>query len=279
MITPPSAISIGAAPTPAAPVATSAGKVGAAGDGGSSSTTLAVYRRGIGRWRRALHGIAQTRSPPEQLLRTEIMTARHLRDYSSLGQALGDNRRHLLLRRPLAPTLNARDCLDPLWTRSRRRHLMVSHYGQHYGQNDACSWAGILPDAYASQNVGTGHRLHSSRGWKCFASSYHRRRIYPPIGVSELDRVAPGEFYCDDGNSVLCRLEVRQVEKTKIRLSSVSAFYILQGNVAIDQNLLDDAFLLLKVLTETLFRRLVRQSHTWRHLSTRRAACDRPVTA
>jgi hypothetical protein len=82
------------------------------------------------------------------------MTARHLRDYSSLGEALGDDRRHLLLRRPLAPTLDARDRPDPLWTRSRRRHLQVCQDGQHYGQNNACSWAGILPDAYAFPECG-----------------------------------------------------------------------------------------------------------------------------
>jgi integrase len=46
------------------------------------------------------------------------MTARHLRDDHPLGQALGDDR-HLLLRRPLAPTLDARDHLDPPWTRQR----------------------------------------------------------------------------------------------------------------------------------------------------------------
>jgi hypothetical protein len=47
------------------------------------------------------------------------MTARHLRDDGALGQALGDDCR-LLLRRPLAPTLDARNYLDPLRTRSRR---------------------------------------------------------------------------------------------------------------------------------------------------------------
>src|SRR5689334_10418806 len=52
------------------------------------------------------------------------MTARHRRDDGPLGQALGDDRR-LLLRRPLAPTLDARDHLDPSWMRSRRHLLGV----------------------------------------------------------------------------------------------------------------------------------------------------------
>jgi hypothetical protein len=59
-----------------------------------------------------------------QLLRTETMTARHLRDDGALGQVLGDDRRPLL-RRPLAPTLDARDHLDPPQTRSRRHILGV----------------------------------------------------------------------------------------------------------------------------------------------------------
>jgi hypothetical protein len=55
----------------------------------------------------SLHGIAPTRSPAEQLLRIEIVTARHLSDDGAIGQALRDDGR-LLLRRPPAPTLDAR---------------------------------------------------------------------------------------------------------------------------------------------------------------------------
>src|SRR5262249_51781691 len=71
---------------------------------------------------RALHGSAQPRTPAEQLLRTEAVTACNLRDDGALGQALGDDLR-LLLSRPLAPPLRARDDLDPPQTR-RHRHLL-----------------------------------------------------------------------------------------------------------------------------------------------------------
>ena len=40
--------------------------------------------------------------------------------------------------------------LTPPWCR---------HDGQHYGQNDACSWAGIMPTARSTRNVGAGYRL------------------------------------------------------------------------------------------------------------------------
>jgi hypothetical protein len=40
-------------------------------------------------------------------------------------------------------------------------HPWRRHYGQHYGQNDACSWGGIMPGADAIQNVGAEHRLRT----------------------------------------------------------------------------------------------------------------------
>ena len=51
-----------------------------------------------------------------------------------------------------------------------------------------------------------------------------------PIGGEEkvLDR---GEYsYVDDSNEIICRLEVRQVEKTKITEDTKNVFYIVQGN-------------------------------------------------
>jgi hypothetical protein len=113
--TAPSAISIGAGSS----LATTAGKASTNGDGGSSFTTAVQMPALHQAMAPTYHGITQTRSPAEHLLRTETMTARHLRDDGALGQALGDDCR-LLLRRPLAPTLDARNYLDPLRTRSRR---------------------------------------------------------------------------------------------------------------------------------------------------------------
>ena len=52
-----------------------------------------------------------------------------------------------------------------------------------------------------------------------------------PIGSNEPDSVRPGEYaYVDDDNDIICRLEVRQVEKTKVTLNTKECFYILQGN-------------------------------------------------
>jgi DNA/RNA-binding domain of Phe-tRNA-synthetase-like protein len=62
---------------------------------------------------------------------------------------------------------------------------------------------------------------------------------FVPIGQSEPVSNNPHEYsYCDDANEVLCRLENRQVEKTKVDEKTTNAFYIIQGNEATDNELL-----------------------------------------
>jgi DNA/RNA-binding domain of Phe-tRNA-synthetase-like protein len=59
------------------------------------------------------------------------------------------------------------------------------------------------------------------------------------IGQSEPIPVAAHEYsYCDDANEVLCRLEIRQVEKTKVDEEAQNVFYIVQGNDATPDELL-----------------------------------------
>ena len=62
---------------------------------------------------------------------------------------------------------------------------------------------------------------------------------FVPIGQTEPIPVAPHEYcYCDDANEVLCRLEIRQVEKTKVDEDARNVFYIVQGNDATPYELL-----------------------------------------
>ena len=62
---------------------------------------------------------------------------------------------------------------------------------------------------------------------------------FVPIGQSEPIPVAPHEYsYCDDAHEVLCRLEIRQVEKTKVDEEAQNIFYIVQGNDATPDALL-----------------------------------------
>ena len=56
---------------------------------------------------------------------------------------------------------------------------------------------------------------------------------FQPIGQPEPMPVSAHEYcYCDDSNEVLCRLEIRQVEKTKVDENAVNVAYICQGNEA-----------------------------------------------
>lgn len=70
----------------------------------------------------------------------------------------------------------------------------------------------------------------------CFTDGSER---FVPIGQSEPVPVAPHEYsYCDDANEILCRLEIRQVEKTKVEQATKNLFYIVQGNDATPEILL-----------------------------------------
>ncbi len=64
---------------------------------------------------------------------------------------------------------------------------------------------------------------------------------YIPLGQTEPLPVAAHEYcYCDDSNEVLCRLEIRQVNKTAVDENAVNVFYIVQGNEATPDELLTE---------------------------------------
>jgi DNA/RNA-binding domain of Phe-tRNA-synthetase-like protein len=52
-----------------------------------------------------------------------------------------------------------------------------------------------------------------------------------PLGKTQPVAIFPGEYgYVDDGNNVVCRLEVLQVEPTKVVAESKDIFLIIEGN-------------------------------------------------
>ena len=52
-----------------------------------------------------------------------------------------------------------------------------------------------------------------------------------PLGKTEPSAIFPGEYgYVDDGNNVICRMEVLQVEPTKVTADSKDVFMIIEGN-------------------------------------------------
>jgi DNA/RNA-binding domain of Phe-tRNA-synthetase-like protein len=62
---------------------------------------------------------------------------------------------------------------------------------------------------------------------------------FVPLGQSEPIPVNPHEYsYIDDSNEVLCRLEIRQVQKTLVDETAHNVFYIVQGNGATPDEML-----------------------------------------
>lgn len=63
---------------------------------------------------------------------------------------------------------------------------------------------------------------------------------YVPIGQDHPVAMNPHEYcYCDDSNEVLCRLEIRQVNKTKISENVKNVLYIIEGNDATEDDYLE----------------------------------------
>lgn len=63
-----------------------------------------------------------------------------------------------------------------------------------------------------------------------------------PLGKTEKVTVPVGEYaYCDDGNNIICRLEVLQVEPTKITLEAQNIFLIIQGNTNSENTYIQNA--------------------------------------
>lgn len=75
-----------------------------------------------------------------------------------------------------------------------------------------------------------------------------------PLGTPKPVRVPPGEYaYIDSRNDVLCRLEVRQVDKTKVTLASHDVFFIVQGHAEMEASLIQETASCLSAVCLRLF--------------------------
>jgi DNA/RNA-binding domain of Phe-tRNA-synthetase-like protein len=93
----------------------------------------------------------------------------------------------------------------------------------------------LLVDIYNLVSVKTrlslgGHDVSAICGNVSLRLTTGEERFWP-LGADALKPVGSGEYaYVDDQNNMLCRLEVRQGEDTKITLRTTECFYIVQGN-------------------------------------------------
>jgi DNA/RNA-binding domain of Phe-tRNA-synthetase-like protein len=54
---------------------------------------------------------------------------------------------------------------------------------------------------------------------------------FVPLGKDKPELISAGDYgYFDDSREVLCRLEYRQADKTKVTVSTTTCFYMIQGN-------------------------------------------------
>lgn len=65
---------------------------------------------------------------------------------------------------------------------------------------------------------------------------------FVPLGKQEVTQVPAGEYsYVDDENNIICRMEVLQVEPTKITLDTKDIFLIVQGNAKTENVYIENA--------------------------------------
>ncbi|MBI5443051.1 MAG: tRNA ligase [Deltaproteobacteria bacterium] len=75
---------------------------------------------------------------------------------------------------------------------------------------------------------------------------------FVPMGRTEPEPIGPGEYcYIDGSGEVLCRLEVRQAEKTKVTEETVGCFYLVQGNGSTSRSQVENALRRVLELTQS----------------------------
>ncbi len=86
---------------------------------------------------------------------------------------------------------------------------------------------------------------------------------FQPLGAPEPESVKAGEYayIAENTNTVICRLECKQVEKTKVTESTTDCFYILQGNARTSRESLYGALQQLVELTTQFCGGAV--AHVW----------------
>ena len=76
---------------------------------------------------------------------------------------------------------------------------------------------------------------------------------FVPLGAAKPEPVPAGEYaYVDDSGEIVCRLEHRQCERTRVTAATRHVFCILQGHAGTDRGMIDSALERWVALTTTL---------------------------
>jgi DNA/RNA-binding domain of Phe-tRNA-synthetase-like protein len=114
----------------------------------------------------------------------------------------------------------------PAASESLLEYLFKHHRLQHVN---------LLVDIYNLVSVETrlalgAHDLSAVSGNVHLGMTTGKENFWP-LGALKSKKAHPGGYaYIDDDNDVLCFLEVKQVEKTRVTLSTTECLYIVQGN-------------------------------------------------
>ena len=135
---------------------------------------------------------------------------------------------------------------DPVLTGFRDLHTKVGRSNRDYvASPEGLRWSflergrfphiNLLVDTYNLVSLKTGLALGAHDIDKVKGNITLRLtkgdEIFIPLGKTEAVSIFPGEYgYVDDGNNVVCRLEVLQVEPTKVGIESKDIFLIVEGN-------------------------------------------------
>lgn len=93
----------------------------------------------------------------------------------------------------------------------------------------------LLVDIY--NLISVSYRLAlGAHDWEKIQGKVHLKfttghETFIPLGETQLKAVEPKVYsYMDDSNDILCYLEVKQCEKTKVTVDTTNVFLIVQGN-------------------------------------------------
>lgn len=64
---------------------------------------------------------------------------------------------------------------------------------------------------------------------------------YVPLGQQAREKVNPGEYACMDDDKILCRLDIKQCNETRVTKETKRYLVYVQGNQYVSRDLLESA--------------------------------------
>jgi DNA/RNA-binding domain of Phe-tRNA-synthetase-like protein len=121
-------------------------------------------------------------------------------------------------------TPSARYLIEYIW--KNKRFLTVNTAVDSYNMISATSLLSL--GAHDTSKLGDDFRLAMTDG----------SEVFIPLGERSPEKVRPGRYAYMTGNQIICWLDVRQGESTKVTLGTKSIVVIVEGNKTVDNSYL-----------------------------------------